>query len=240
VPTSRTPGRPSSAQRAVAHEHELALAEPLDCPCQAEHVLALDQRADAEEPHAPRMPADFRPCLLRVTQREPVEVDAAVDHRRLRPGLRHGLDEPVAEPGRHRHDRVGAADGVPGRRAHGSTAARVLDVLAVRRDDEGRAPADGGEQSRRDEEVGVDDVGTEAAAGPQHVERQMGMPASAARPVDHRPRELVPSLLERLFERGDEGPERRRTGARVHLGDEEDPHARTPSGCASARAHRAS
>ena len=137
-------------------------------------------------------------------------------------------DEPVEEPVGHRDDgmrtllivrRVASRDGpVP---------AGVLDVLSVRGDDERRAPADGGEQPRRDEEVRVHDVGPEPSRRPHDVECEPRVAAAAAAPVDDRAREIVAAGLQLPFQRGDERAEARRIRTRIHLRDEQDPHARS-------------
>ena len=88
-----------------------------------------------------------------------------------------------------------------------------------------------GEQARRDEEVRVDDVGTEATRGDDHVAGEPEMTRPAATAVDDRALDLVPALGQSACSSaGDERPRTPGRRARVHLRDEEDPHA------ASARA----
>ena len=108
----------------------------------------------------------------------------------------------------------------------GAASARVLDVLPVRGDDERGAAGERRPEAGRDEEVRVDDVGAEAVRGGHDVARAArgGAPASAA--VDDGPRELVAAGLERALQRRDERAEVGCRPARVHLRDEQDPHAR--------------
>ena len=213
------------AQRPVADEGELALAPALECTRQPQDVLPLAERADAEEARPGGRPAHLRPRLLHVAGGEPLEVDAAVDHGALRPGVRHDLGEAFEKPSRHHDDRVGAPHGESGRGADGPAAAGVLDVLPVSCHDERGAPRDAREQARGNEKMGVDDIGTEAARRLQHVEREPGMPAAPAGPIDDRSRDLVTASLEGVLQRGDERAEGRGVGPRVHLRDEQDPHA---------------
>ena len=152
------------AQRAVADERELSLASVLERAREPQHVLPLAERADAEESCSLRRPAHLRPGSDGVAGCELLEVDAAVDHRALRERIGHHLDEPVEQPGRHGDDRVRPAHGELRRRADGAAAARVLDVLPVGRDDERGATGERGKEARGDEEVRVDDVGTEECA----------------------------------------------------------------------------
>ena len=172
-----------------------------------------------------RRPADLRAGRGGIARREPLEVDAAVDHRALRERLGHDLDEPVEQPGRHGDDRVRPPHGELRRRPDRAAAARVLDVLPVGGDDERGAAGEGGEQARRDEEVRVDDVGAEGVRRPQHVDGEPRVTVAASAAVDDGPRELVAARLERVLQRRDERAELRRVRPGVHLGDEQDPHA---------------
>src|SRR5205085_9108402 len=99
------------------------------------------------------------------------------------------------------------------------------DVLAVRRDDERRACGQSGREARRDEKVGVDDVGWGAAGGGSGAPGEPEVTElAAAAPVEHGELELVPALAERDLEPPDEGAELRIPRARIHLRDEQDPH----------------
>ena len=97
----------------------------------------------------------------------------------------------------------------------------------MRGDDCRGATTKHGEQARRHEEVGVDDVGTEPAGSRRDVTRQGEVARAPAAPVDDRALELVAARGEGRFEVGDERAERGRVRPRVHLGDEKDAHPAT-------------
>ena len=59
------PALERAAQRAVADERERSLSSPLERAGEPQHVLALAQRADAEEPGSVRRPADLGAGLRR-------------------------------------------------------------------------------------------------------------------------------------------------------------------------------
>ena len=162
------------------------------------------KRAQTEEPRSLGRPADVRPGRLDVAQREPVEIDPAVDHGALRQRVRHDVDQPVEQPCRHRHDGGGPPDGEGGSRPDRSTPAGVLDVLPVSRDHERCPPAEGGEEPCGYEEVRVDDVRAKPPCGPEHVDPEPGVASAPPGPVDDRPREIVTAGLELALERGDE------------------------------------
>ena len=135
-PASRMRARPSSCgpQRPVADEGERPLAEPLEGAREPEHVLPLGQRADAEERRA-ALPVARAGCGAKA-----LEVDAAVDHLRLRrapPGTRSSST--AAQVLGDRDHRVRAARRRARRGARRRDRADVRDVLAVRGDDERRA-----------------------------------------------------------------------------------------------------
>ncbi len=202
------------AQGAVADERQRPLAEPLERACQPQDVLPLRQRPDAQE----------RRCRPRLPRQRPeaLEVDAAVDHLRLPAGLRQALLQQVAQVARDGDHGRGPADDDAGRGADAWDRADVRDVLAVRRDDERRAPRQRCDQAARHEEVRVDDV------RPRRRERspqEPQVPALAAAPrVDDDALELVPERGELALEVADEDAEigRRRRG--IHLRHEQDPH----------------
>ena len=96
----------------------------------------------------------------------------------------------------------------------------------MRGDDERRTRRERRSEPGRDEEVRVDDVRVEAARGSPGVAREPEVtPRPAAPAVHDRALELVPARDELPLERGDEDPEVGVVRARVHLGDEQDPHA---------------
>ena len=154
--SGRSGPSPTNASVALAASRREGLGEPHD-------VLALDQRADAEE-RRPSAPAE----LARAQRRHP----ARTRRGRRRSRSPRSCRAPPARPPRARR----AASPRPRRpRPHARTAsrvarrtaatARVRDVLAVGGEDE-RAPADERrEQACRHEEVRVDDVGAEAPRG---------------------------------------------------------------------------
>ncbi len=209
-----------ASQRPVAGERERSLAEPLERPCEPRDVLALAEGADAEEGGRFALGARLRP--------ETLEVDAAVDHLGLPACFGNPLLEQPPQVVRDGDHGLRAADDEARRRADPGHPADVRDVLAVRGHDE-RCPAEQrAPEPGRDEEVRVDDVGPEAASG---AGRGDGEAKVAERPacarVEHDALELVPEGDELGFQVADEDAEVRLGGARVHLGDEQDPHAAT-------------
>jgi hypothetical protein len=213
------------AERTVADEHERSPAESLEGTGEAEDVLPLAEGAEAEVEGLFDLEPERRSCLGSIARCEALEVDPAVDDLGL-PGRRgDAADELVSEPGGDGDDRGGAIDDAAGRGCDAGDAADVRDVLAMGGDDERRASGEGRQESRRDEEMRVDDVGLESAGGERRVasEREVASP-SARSAIDDGALDLVSSLDERTLERRDEDPEVGIVGARVHLGDEEDPH----------------
>ena len=170
------------AQRPVAHEGQRALAETLEGAREADDVLALGQRPDAEEGRSLAGRALERP--------EALEVDAAVDHLRLPSRLRDALLEQAAEVARHRDHRGRTPDDEPRRSADARDRADVRDVLPVRGDDERGAGRERGDQPGRDEEVCVRHVrppsrAAFAAAGPDDAAaRRRECRARPVRPRD--------------------------------------------------------
>ena len=155
---------------------------------------------------------------------EALQIDSAVDHRRL-PGRRGNLPlELSAQVVRDRDHGLRADDD----EARGGGGARdradVCDVLAVRGDDERRADSERG-QAARDEKVGVDDVRSEASRCSDHSRRKDGVsPLPAGAPVEHRTLDMVAALGEGELELADEDAEIRVVRARIHLRDEQDAH----------------
>jgi hypothetical protein len=92
-------------------------------------------------------------------------------------------------------------------------------------DDERRAAGEGGDQARRDEEMGVDDVGLRRRARALEQVEVAALPAGTA--VEHRELDLVAARAERELDLAHERAEIGRAGAGVHLRDEQDPHGRT-------------
>ena len=101
--------------------------------------------------------------------------------------------------------------------------ADVAHVAAVRGDDERRATCERGDQTGRDEEVRVDDVGLRRAATRPPRERQVAELPAGAR-VEHGELDLVAARDERALDLRDERPEVGRVRPGIHLRDEEDPH----------------
>ena len=164
------------------------------------------------------MPSGSQPTSARAASRSSganrVEIDAAVDHGRLAGSAGRCSLEAQPQPVGDRDDGRRTPHREPGRAAHHPRALRVGDVLAVGGEDGGRPSRDRAEQPRRNEEVRVDDVRSEASSGPARRRgrgsRCRPWPAAA---VDDRPRELVPARLEPRLEVGHEGPQRRRGSA---------------------------
>ncbi len=208
-----------AAQRAVAGVGQRPLAERGERVGEPDDVLALLERADAEEP---------RRAVRRRRDGELLPVDAARDDLRLAARLRQPRLELAAQVLRDADDGRGAADDEARGRGDAGELADVADVAAVGGDDERRPRRERGDQPRRDEEVRVDDVGPEAAAGAVRPggERQVAGLAAGAR-VEHRPLDLVAARDERALHLGDERAEVGRVRARVHLRDEQDPHPRS-------------
>ena len=202
-------GRPSRAARSgpSPDERELAFAALLERARQAQHVLALAERAETEESRSGRRPAHLRARLACIAPAR-----TARGRRRSRsPSSSPGLPAPPRRGGRAARrdgdDRVRAAHREPRGRANGAVAARVLDVLTVGRDDERGPAGERAEQPRRDEEVRVDDIGPERVRGPQHVDREAGV-AQAAPPRSTTARaSSCPRASSACFERGDERAE---------------------------------
>ena len=209
------------AERAVADEGQRSLAEPRERVRQPDDVLALDQRADADEGRA-------WPVGCGAERAEALEVDAAVHDLGLAARLRRALLELPAQPVRDRDHRGRATDDEAGRPADEGVLRQVRDVLSVRRDDERSSTCTRGEDAGEaggEEEVRVDDVGTEAARGPDRAQRQAGVAQlAAAAAVDHDPLDRVPARRELPLEPLHEDAEVGRRRGRVHLGDEQDPH----------------
>ena len=160
------------AQRAVADEREPALAEALEGAREPHHVLAL-----VSEPTQRKAgPSPFQSSSARAARGsaplEQPEVDAAVDHLGLAARLRDPRLELRAEVVGDGDERGCAAGDGAGGRPDARDRADVADVVAVRGHDERCARRERGEQARRDEEVGVDDVRPEAAGGPRQPSRR--------------------------------------------------------------------
>ena len=201
------------AERAVADEGQLSLPEALERAREADDVLALAQRADAEERGR---------ALGRRQDREALEVDAGVDDLRLaaRVGhLRLELASQVVGDGDHGR---GATHGEARRGGDAGDRSDVAHVAAVSGHDEGRALRERGDQPGGDEEVRVDDVGARCAARGARQLEVSALPARSA--VDHRAVDLVASLRERALHLRDENAEVRVVGPWIHLRDEEDAH----------------
>ena len=137
------------AQRTVAREGECALAEPRKCICEAHDVLALFERADAEE---------ARRSVRRGLDRELLEIDAARHDLRLPSRIRQLRLELAAQIlGDADHSRCTSND-ERRRRTDAREPADVAHVATVRRHNERRARAERRDQTARHEEVRVHDV----------------------------------------------------------------------------------
>ena len=123
------------AQRAVADEREASLAEPRERVGETDDVLALAERADAEERRRVQV------TLCHLARGEALEVDARVDDVRLaaRFGqLRLELAAQVVRDGDHGRR---ALDDAARERRNSRDRADVANVPPVRGDDERRVDA---------------------------------------------------------------------------------------------------
>ena len=168
---------------------------------------------------------------------EALEVDARVDDLRLAARLGQLRLELAAEVVGDRDHGARAADDAARERRDPRDRADVADVAAVRGDDERRVDARR-DQPGRDEEVRPDDVGPPGRGDLPPQLEEAPLPAGA--PVEHGELDLVPALAERALQLRHEDAEVGVVRARVHLRDEQDPHARTvpSSRRRSARARR--
>ena len=175
------PGRP------VADEGQCPLAEPAERVGEADHVLPLDQRADADEGRAWACSAVERP--------EAVEVDAAVHDLGLAARLRHRLLEPRSQPVRNGDHGRRAPNDAPNERPDERILGRIGDVLAVRGDERRPDGPRGDERTEagRKEEVCVDDVRPEATSGADGAQREAHVAElAAAAAIEDDPLDRVP------------------------------------------------
>ena len=226
-PDSRTTFE-RSTQRTVPDEGECALTSLLERSCEAQHVLALGEPAEAEKGGPVTPPAEATTSRLGIARCEALEVDAAVDDLRLPHRIGNGRLEAVAKPLRHGDDDRGSPYDVARRGAGAAYGPDVRDVLSVRRDDERGPCRDGRGKARRNEEVRVRDVRPEVSRGTDGVAEEREVPPSSSASVDDGPRNLVPAREELALEVSDEDAEIGVVSPRVHLGDEEDPQWRYP------------
>ena len=220
------------AQRSVPDEGQSALAQPRESVREADHVLALDQRADAEI-RAPvrrlRPPAELTARRLSVHRRKGLEVHAAVGDREL---LARGGDvvaEALCQP-----RGIGDDGGRPGDDALGGDRdprhpSQVGHVLAVSHDDEGATGRSGrrrAREARGEEKVREHDVGAKPPCGSDRVASEpqvLGRRSSAA--TERRDLDRVAGPLEPLDQGHEEAPEVGLAIARPHLCDEQDSHS---------------
>src|SRR5205814_7038209 len=119
-----------------AGERQRPLAQRSERVGEADDVLALLERADAEEARRP---------VRRRVHGELLEVDAAGDDLRLAARLGHLRLELAAEIVGDAYDRRRTPHDEARRRGDARERADVAHVAAVRRDDERRARAEGGD-----------------------------------------------------------------------------------------------
>ena len=204
------------AQGPIAEEGQRARAEALESLGEANDVLALAQRAEAEE---------VRSAFRRGLDPEAFEVEAGVDHLRLAARLGHLELELAPEVVRDGDHCRRATDRQAGERPDPRDRTHVAHVAAVGGDDERRASGQRRGQAGRNEEVRVDDVGPDTACRAERAGREgrvAALPAGAA--VEHGPLELVPALAQGALELRHEHAEIGVVGPRVHLRDEQDAH----------------
>ena len=201
-------------------ERRRTVLQSLECVRESHDVLALRERADEEI----RKRAVWCRC-----DREPLYVDTAVDDLGLPARFGHScleLSTQVAGDGDH----GGGAPADPTRRAaDDGVRTRVGHVLPMRGDDERCPRRKGCDQTRRHEEVRVDDIWPEGARGRPGAPGQIEVPAlPSGAPVDHRQLDLVTPVQQSALEPLHEDAEIRVLGPRVHLRDEEDPQTARP------------
>ena len=170
------PALERGAQRPVADEGEPAAAEARERVGERDHVLALDQRADADERGSVAIPAELEASGLRGPRAEVLEIDAAVRDLDLRGRLFDPLGEAIGKPARVRDQPRGPPDDRARGAAHPADLVEVGDILAVGHDDERRPRRRRGDRPRRPggkQDVGEDHVGARAP-GPRH--RVAGQP----------------------------------------------------------------
>ena len=206
-------------ERPVAGEGERSLAEACEGVGEADDVLPLVERADAEE---------ARRARRRLGDREALAVDAARDDLDLAARLGQLRLELAAQVVGDADHRCRAPHDESGRRGDPRDRADVADVPPVRGDDERRATGERGDQPGGNEEVRVDHVGPARGVRPARESQVAELPARTR--VEDGQLDLVAARLELVLDLRDERPEVRRVGPGVHLGDEQDAHGASVRG----------
>ena len=206
-------------ERPVARERERPLPEPREGIGEADDVLPFFERADAED--AGRSRRAFG-------DREVLAIDPARDDLHLLPRLGQLRLELALQVARDADHGFRAAYDEAGRSRHARKRADVPDVPPVRGDDERRAAGEGGNQAGGDEEVRVHDVRPRRGEGPPRQRQVAELPARAR--VEDGQLDLVASRDELPLDLRDERPEVGRSGAWVHLRDEQDAHGASVRG----------
>ena len=211
--------RPSSCARsgAVAGEGERSLAEQRERVGEPHDVLALLERADAEEARRP---------VGRRRDREPLEVDAARDDLRLAARLGHLRLELAAQVLGDADDRRRAPHDEPRRRGDARQLADVAHVAAVRGDDERRARR----RARRSARSARGSARRRRRAARRAASGARARGSGASRPRACRAPRARPRARARASARSTCATNVPRSGASgpgIHLRDEEDPHARS-------------
>ena len=185
----------AAAQRPVADEGERAAAERRERIGEADDVLALGERADADERRPRAAPRRAAASANRV------EVDARVDDLGLAARLRQLLLELAPQVVRDRDHGRGAPHDPPRQRGDARKRADVPNVAAVRGDDERRVDL-AREQARRDEEVRPHDIGARRRA--HRLAQLEEPPLAAGAAVEHGQVDLVAALPQRPLAERDE------------------------------------
>ena len=224
-----TLGRPSRAARSGPSPTNASLA-PSSCEqrlCEADDVLPLVERADAQISGAVAVPAERGARLGLVAAAKALEVDTAVDHLHLAERARDARLELAAQVVRDGDHAVRAADDGFGGRLHAANRADIADVAAVGGDDERGARREVGDEAGGDEVVGVNDVRLRAAGdGAGFAEELQVLGASPSAAGQDGQVELVAAAPESVDERDEKRAVVGIVRPRPHLRDEEDPHAR--------------
>ena len=227
---TRTPSRPSSAPRSGPSPTKASRprAEALERVGEPDDVLALDQRADADEGGALAVPAELAPGVGGVAGRERLEVDPAVGDLELRPRRRDPAASRSASQREFAITRGGAADHRAGRGGHPGIRPRLatswpwaMTTSGARAASDAAAPA--APAGKRMCAKTTSGRRRRAAATESRVRpRVLGPRAAAAVDRDHL--DLVAEPLELAHDRDEEAAQVGigRTGP--HLGHEQDPH----------------
>jgi Bacterial capsule synthesis protein PGA_cap len=204
------------ALRPVADERQRPLRQAGEGVGEADDVLSLGERADAEE---------ARRAVGRGLNGEALAIDAARDDRGLPGGFGQLRLELTAQVVGDADDGRGAPDDEASRGRDPGIRADVSDVAAVGGDDERCAAGKRRDQPRGDEEVRVDDIRLARGERPPS-ERDVAELPSGAR-VEDGELHFVAARDECPLDLRNERPKVWRVRPGIHLRDDENPHERS-------------